>query len=458
MALNQSNNTSPADPRNAELPRCLSLANGTNILVGSIIGIGIFLTPNIVALEIPFVGGVLIAWILGGILSLFGALTFAELGAAFPKPGAQFIFLKKAYGPLAAFLYGWTDLTVVSAGSYAGFSVVIRDIMGTLIPMSQWMLQLTPVILILIMLAINYRSAKLAGEVVNIFTYIKIGAVLLMVGVIIAPGVPRMSNLQPFFPEEVSFGFWKQILLATVLVIFSYNGWHRLSYSVGELRNPQRNVILASLIGMAIIIFLYVGTNITAISILSIGTLAQSTNVGADVVSAVFGPVGGTIISIAILISISGVFCTNMLTIPRIFFTMAREKLFFAPVGWTHVKFKTPAVAIFIPATIGIIMSQLASLRAILTYIAIFNWAFLGLTAGAVFILRRKLPNIERPYKTWGYPVVPLLFILGVFLVIGTELLHPSDRTPLSMAGIGIILLGIPVYYLWARKIKEQTS
>ena len=200
---------------------------------------------------------------------------------------------------------------------------------------------------------------------------------------------------------------------------------------------------------------IYVGANISGIAVMSVEGMARAENFGSDLATAVFGPTGGMLLSIAILVSIAGVICTNMLTIPRIFFTMAREKLLYAPVGRVHIRFRTPAVAILIPATIGIIMSQLASFRALATYIVIFNQAFFALTAVAVFVLRRKMPDLPRPYRVWGYPFIPLIFIIGVLVVISTEFLNPSERTPLAILGIIIILLGIPVYYLFVRKQSE---
>lgn len=449
MTERASNADTSSDPRMGELPRCLSLVDGVSILVGSVIGIGIFLTPNIVAADTGSASGVLLAWILGGFLSLCGALTFAELGAALPRPGAQFVFLKAAYGPLLAFIYGWADLTVMSAGSYAGFGVAFRDILGGLMAMPSWMLQLTPVILILIMLAINMRATKLAATVQDGFAFLKIAAVALLIGAVFAPGVAHWKNIFAVSAARSNGGYLTHLLMGTVPVLFTFNGWHRLSYSAGEMVQPERNFIRATFVGMLVLIIIFLGTNVSGLMVMSVHGMAVANNFGSELVKRALGSVGGNILSIAILLSIAGVICTNMLTIPRIFFTMAREKLFYAPVGGIHATFKTPTIAILIPTTIGIIMSQLASFQTLVTYIVVFNQVFFALTAIAVIILRRKRPDLARPYKVWGYPFVPLIFVSGILLVVSNEFLRPSKATALAIFGVIIVLLGVPIYYLF---------
>ena len=435
-----------------DLPRVLSRFDATTIVVGAVIGSGIFLAPSIIAGEVRSLLGIIIVWAAAGVISFFGSMTYAELGSSFPKAGGQYVFLKNAYNPLIGFMYGWTYLVVLAPGSFATLSVAFKDTLATIVDIPPLLDKTIPVFLIIFILAINYRATKWGAEGQNVFTFLKIGALLCVIGSLFIGSAGNLGNITLRMPADISAAaFVHSIALAMIPAFWAYNGWHRLCFSAGEIVDAPRVIPKSLFAGILILIAVYVSANLAYVSALGIDGVAGSANVAADTVGISMGRAGHLFISIAILISITGVMSTIILTEPRILFAMARDGLFFPVVGWTHPRFHTPAVAIVVPSVIGIFFSLIGNFRELLTFSTLFNWSFYGLTVIGVFLLRRKFPRLERPYKTWGYPVVPLLFAGAVALVVGSELAHVGDRTLLALFGCMLFLLGFPAYYYWTR-------
>ncbi len=443
-----------SDDYKRELPRVLSRFDATAIVVGAVIGSGIFLTPSIIVGEVQSLLGILIVWAAAGAISFFGGMTYAELGASFPKAGGQYVFLKNAYNPLVGFMYGWTYLFILAPGSFATLSVAFKDTLATIVDIPAFLDKSIPVLLIMLILAINYRATKWGAEVQNVFTFLKIGALLCVIGSLFIGSAGKLENLTLDMPADVSAGtFVHSIALAMIPAFWAYNGWHRLCFSAGEIVDAPRVIPKSLFAGIVILIVVYISANLAYVSALGIEGVAGSPNVAGDTVGIAMGKIGHLFISIAILVSITGVMSTIILTEPRILFAMARDGLFFPIVGWTHPRYHTPAIAIIVPSVIGIFFSLIGNFRELLTFSTLFNWSFYGLTVVGVFLLRRKFPHIERPYKTWGYPVLPLLFAGAVGLVVVSELTHIGDRTPLALFGGILFLIGFPVYYYWKRHI-----
>jgi len=431
------------------LPRVLGLWDIVGIVVGGVIGSGIFLVPSSIAagLKAPLL--MLAVWVVGGALSFFGALSFAELGASMPEAGGMYIYLRESYGPMISFLFGWTLFLVIDSGAIATLAVAFSSKYLThffaLSPLGQ---KLISAAVILFLMAVNYLGTRWGANLQNLLTVIKFGALVGICGVIFLFGKGNGANFVTPSPKGMS-GMLGPFGIALVACLWAYKGWESATYSAGETKNPQRNVPLGLFIGMGVVIVLYLAANLAYLWVLPTSAIATSARVAADAMNSAIGPIAASLISFIILFSILGAANQNILCSPRVYFAMAKDGLFFKKIAEVHPKFLTPHVSILAIGVWSIILSLSGTFEQLFTYVVFGQWIFFGLTVGSVLILRRKRPDLPRPYKTWGYPVTPIVFILAALYISINSLINQFGN---AMAGLGIILLGLPFYIFWKKK------
>jgi len=429
-----------------KLDRVLSLLDATMINAGGIIGSGIFMVPATVALLTGSSSLIFIVWILGGIVSLFGALSVAELGAAMPQAGGQYVYLNKAYGPIWGYLYGWSAVAVINTASIAAVGVAFAEYLGFFFPVSALSIKGIAVFSIMLLTILNIVDVKSGARAQNVFTFLKIGAILgiIALGMFMEGG--SSTNIRPFFSSQSLPSLVGPLGLAMIAVLWTFDGWIFVTYVAGEVKNPGRNIPLSLIFCMIIVTSVYLLINFVFTYTLGIETMSTSSLVASDSASVFLGEKGTALVTIIILISLMGANNGFVLTSARINYAMAKDKLFFSLAAKVHPKFKSPANALMIQCVWACLLTFTGTFNQLITYIIFASWIFYGMSAGAVIILRRKLPELERPYKTPLYPWIPIIFILfAVFLTINTVMEAPRD----AAIGAGIILLGLPFYYYW---------
>jgi len=427
-----------------ELPRRLTLLDAASVLIGSVIGGGIFLVPSVIARHLPSAQSILLVWFLAGVVSFFGALAFAELGGMMPATGGQYVFLREAYGPLLAFLCAWTLFLVTMAAQIASLAIGFSIYAAQLFPLTPLWSNVISVLLILILTAINYRATQGGAFVQKLFLFLKLaGIAVLVLGAFSAKGTIFTGSAN--FGQVTASGLG----LATVACLLAYDGWNIVSFVAGEVENPQRNIPLALGLGVAFVALVYLLANVAFLHILSVPEIAATDRVGAAVALRTLGPIGATLVTVTILLSIVGSLNGAIMTPPRIYFTQARDRLFFARFGEVHPKFETPAFAIAIQAVWAILLVLTGTYERLISLAVFAAWLFYAFTAAGVIILRRKRPDAPRPYRMWGYPYSTVLFVAAALWFIVSMCLQSSGTTVWALL---FILSGIPVFYLWRRK------
>jgi len=416
------------------------------INVGGIIGSGIFMVPATVALYTTSSSLFFMVWILGGIISLFGALSVAELGAAMPRAGGQYVYLNEAYGPVWGYLYGWSAVAVINTASIAAVGVAFAEYLSFFTPLNSFDIKSVAIVSIVILTIINVIDVKSGARFQNWFTFTKIASIIIVIllGLFLDGG--STQNLSPFFNDQSFSSLVGPLGLAMVAVLWTFDGWIFITYVAGEVKNPGRNIPLSIIYCMIIIVSVYLALNYVLVFALGFDKMIGSELVMSDAASIFLGNQGGAIITIIILISLIGANNGFILTSARINYAMAKNKLFFKQAASIHPKYKSPSNALIIQCVWACILTFTGTFNQLITYIIFASWIFYGMSAGAVIILRFKKPELKRPYKTPLYPWIPIIFILfAIFLTINTIMEAPRD------AGIGtlLILAGLPFYYYW---------
>jgi basic amino acid/polyamine antiporter, APA family len=426
-----------------DLPRRLGMWDATAIIVGIVIGAGIFVLPNLIARSLPSPGAMLAVWVICGILSLFGALAYAELGAMMPQTGGQYVYLREAYGPLWAFVCAWTFMLAVLAGGSAWLAVTFSIYVGYFVPLTPITAKVVSVALIAALSAVNYVGVREGAWVQRIFVCLKIGGLLLL----IIAALMSPHRVRAVTPSVQSFPL-SGLGVAMAACLMGYNGWSYVSFVAGEVRDPRRSLLRSLLIGMAVVIALYVLANIAYLKVMTIPEIASSSRVGADLATRTMGPLGGTLVSLTVLLSIVGALNGSVLTAARIPFAQAQDGLFFARFGKVHPRFQTPACAITWGGVWAAILVLSGSYETLYSYSMVAAWVFYAMTVAAVFVLRRKLPAVERPYKMWGYP-----YTLWSFVVVSAAFIVNAFRTQLesSLMAFVVIATGIGAYRMGRR-------
>ncbi|MCX6560887.1 MAG: amino acid permease, partial [Candidatus Aminicenantes bacterium] len=429
------------------------------IVIGGIIGSGIFLSPSEIAVAVPYPILVIAVWVVGGMFSFFGAVSFAELGAAMPQAGGIYIYLREAYGPLISFLFGWTLFLVIDSGSIATLAVAFsHNMLPKFVAMTPLGMKFVAAAFVLFLGFVNFVGVRWGAWLQNILTVIKMGAIGIIVIVVFffAKNQGHLRNFVEPKPDNFNFGMLGAFGVALVASLWAYKGWEAATYSAGETKNPEKNLPLGILIGTIAVIAFYILANLAYMYVLPVDKIASSEGrVALDAMRLITGEFGASLIAFLILFSILGAANQNMLTSPRVYYAMAQDGLFFKKVAEVHPKFLTPHISIIAITAWSIVLTLTGSFKQLFTYVIFGEWIFFGLTVASVIILRKKLPNLPRPYKTWGYPVTPIIFVLAAIYVAVGSLLSAFTN---ALAGLLIICLGIPAYLYWNGKLKKANT
>ena len=432
--------------KQSNLKRVLSLTDAIMINVGGILGSGIFMVPATVALYTLSSSLFFLVWIIGGIVSLFGALSVAELGAAMPKAGGQYVFLNKAYGPLWGFLYGWTAVAVINTASIAAVAMAFSEYLGFFFVLSRFEIKVIAILSIVILTIINIIDVKSGARFQNLFTYTKISAISIVILLGLTLNGGSLNNFYPMIIDKSFFSLVGPLGLAMVAVLWTFDGWIFVTYVAGEVKDPGRNIPLSIILCMVIVLSIYLALNYVLVYVLGFDKMIGSELVMSDAASVFLGGKGAAIITVIILISLIGANNGFVLTSARINYAMSKDGLFFKQASTIHSKFKSPANALLMQCAWSSILTLTGTFNQLITYIIFASWIFYAMSAGAVIILRNKLPDLKRPYKTPLYPWIPITFIFfAVFLTINTILEAPRDAS----IGSVLILTGLPFYKYW---------
>jgi amino acid transporter len=429
------------------LPRRLGLWSAVAVLVGSVIGSGIFRVPAAVAAAVSDPGPVLLTWAFGGLLALCGALTLAELAAALPRSGGVFAYILEAFGPLPAFLFGWSYLAVIRAAALGAIATIFAEYLTRFVPLEPMQVRYVAAGVIVLVGLFNYVGVARAAAVMNLATVGKFGALALLVVLAFLAGDGDAANFTASSGSAVSLSAVATVLVA---VMWTYDGWADLSYMGGEVRDPQRTLPRALIIGTLAIVGIYMAVNAAYIYLVPLPEMAGSPLIAATAAERIplLGAAGARGLAAVVMLSTFGALNGAMMTGPRIFFAMADRGLFFPGIARVSPRFQSPSVAIWLAVTLGVVYVLFNDFAQLADKFVLGIWPFYTLAVGAVFVLRRRRPDLERPYRVWGYPIVPLLFLVSsVGMVVNALVTRPVD----TGITFGIILLGLPVYFIWRR-------
>jgi APA family basic amino acid/polyamine antiporter len=427
----------------SELPRKLSFFDGATLIVGSVIGSGIFVVPSLIAQRVPEPGVVIAIWIFSGLLVLCGALTLAELGAMLPESGGLYVYMREAYGPFWAFLYGWTIMLVVIPGSIAALTSAFLLYLKLFVPMTIGVEKVLGLVALMTLAYVNARGARQGARVQNVFTVLKVAGLVGLVGLAIITRQGDSSHFLPLLPEQFSVGLLTAIGLTMISTLFAYDGWQFVSFMAGEIRDPARNVPRSIILGVLIVIVIYVSATLAYIYVLGQPRIAASERVAADAMSAMIGPAGATLITLTILCSTFGAISANVLGGPRVFFAMGRDGVLFPSLARVHPRHETPANAIWALAIWAGALTLTGGYEHLITMSGFANWIFFTMVVLSVAVLRYTHPEWNRPYRVTGYPFTVIVFVLvSSAFVVNTLVGAPRS----SLMGLGLLLLGIPFY------------
>jgi basic amino acid/polyamine antiporter, APA family len=428
------------------MPRSLGPWGATAVVVGVTIGSGIFRVPATVAAQLHAPGPAMLCWLLGGLITLCGALSVAELGAALPRSGGIFAYLLECYGPLPAFLYGWACLMIVTPAALGATSTIFAEYLGYFLPISAAGVHYVAALTIAVMGVINYIGLRRAAAVMNITTAAKFVAVfvlaLLAFTAVRAPATPPAPVASAHAPGL------SLIASALIPVLWTYDGWSNLTSVGGEVSRPQTTLPVGLVLGTAAVVIVYVLLNLGFWHALSASEMAGSPLVAATAAARIplIGSAGAALIAGLVLVSAFSGLNGSMMTDPRIIYGMADRGLFFRSVARVSPRFKSPSVAIFLSAALGCVYVLLNDFAHLADRFILGVWPFYALSVAGVYVLRRKRPDLPRPYRAWGYPLVPALFLLASLAMIGNALVTDPRDTGVTLL---IIAVGLPAYAIW---------
>src|SRR5215813_10310909 len=432
------------------LERTLGLRDLILLIIGTVIGSGIFIVPGAVMRQTNgSIAFALLVWFAGGILSLLGALTYGELSAMSPKAGGLYIFIRDGFGRLPSFLYGWTLFFVISSGSVATLAVAFSSYLGEIIPLSPLTGKLAAISMIVVVTIVNVLGTRKSANLQAWTTATKVIAILLMCAMLLALG-RGLNGVSLGIANPGAKSLASGVGLAMIGVLWAYEGWQYVTFSAGEAINAQRNFPRALLIGSAALIGIYLLANFAYLAALGPAKAGQTDAVAAAAVTAILGPGAAKLIVLAILIAIFSATNGLTLTAPRVYFAMARDGVFFHQLAKVHPRFKTPAFAVIASSAWAIVLAATGTFEQLLTYVVFTGWLFYALGAASIFVYRRKLNIRELPYRVPGYPWTPLLFIAAAAALVLNTMVTQTTR---AVIGLGIVMLGAPAYFIWPRRI-----
>ena len=444
----------PADRWGERLTRRLGLWSAVAVLVGSTIGSGIFRTPAGVARLVDDVPLFLLAWVVGAAVVLCGALTYSELAAAFPRSGGVYVFVRESFGPLPAFLFTWAELLVIRPGAYGAIGITASAytlrtlgqdpaaLMAHAGPLTISAEQLLGAVYIVLVGIVNYFGIHRGAVLQNLSTLLKAGAlaVLILAGLLL--GGATAATVPDMLAQRAHVGL-SPFLLAMVAILWAYDGWADLAFVGGEVREPQQTLPRALLIGTASVVVLYLGANLVYLHLIPMQGMKQAELVAADVARLLVGPAGVVAISAVIAVSTFGTLNGSMMTAPRIFFAAAEDRVLPQAIARIDPRTSSPTAAVLLMIGMGVIFILVRTFNDLAEQFIIGIWPFYALAVAGVFVLRRTRPGLERPYLTWGYPFVPLVFLVAALFVLGNYLVSETLKFAVD---IGIIATGVPVY------------
>lgn len=451
---------SPQSP--GVLPRVLGRFDALTVVVGSIIGSGIFLKPGLAAKELPSIGLILGVWVVMGLVTLCGSLAMAELAAMLPAAGGPYVYLREAYGKLCAFLWGWTEFWVVRTGSLGALSAATAIYLSKVAPLSRTAQEGVAIAIIVFLSVANGIGTRWGAALQNWTSVIKVSFLLGIIGLPFVLGRADPELLSPLLPEHFDSTIWKGLGLAMIAVLWPYDGWINIGPVAEEIRDPQRNVPLALGLGVSLVILLYVLANVAYHVVLPLPQVAQSEAVAADFFTRLLGENGGKIAALGVMCSTFGAVNSNLLTGPRIYFAMARDGLLPASIRRIHGRWQTPMNAIVIQGIWSIALLILAyawkekpgeAFDALTDFVIFGGSIFYALAVLSVIVLRFTRPDAPRPYRTWGYPLTPVIYLLAFGAALVSLLLLKWQQ---SLFGSLLIVVGVGFYKVWNRRDREN--
>ncbi|HVN59396.1 MAG TPA: amino acid permease [Bacteroidales bacterium] len=435
-----------------KLARELTTYGLTMVAIGSCIGSGIFVTPAQIASLVPSSWFILAVWLVGGIITLTGALTFSEMGSMFPHAGGIYVYLRDAYGEWMAFLYGWAYLLIITSGSIAVLSLAFTYYLSFLFPMDATARTVTSILVIFMVTTLNVLRAKFGEMFSNLFTGLKIAGITIIILLGLIFGNSHLS-----FGSNASGGLVTLSGFGVALtgVLFSYSGWQHASYLAGEARNPEKSVPVAMTVGSMLVIVVYILINISYLFLLPVKSIAVSQKVAAEATGTIY-PWSGMLVAVIISVCTLGTIGIYTLTSPRIYYAMAGDGLFFRSLARVHPKFHTPIVAIITQSVWSVVLLLFwGTFEDLITYTVSIEWIFFALAAASIYVFRLKMKDRHRPYKTPLYPVTPAIFV-GI---VAWFLVNLWIRKPLHVEiGAAFLALGLPFYLYFKRKKKSGTG
>jgi APA family basic amino acid/polyamine antiporter len=439
----------PADQWGERLPRRLGLLSAIAVVIGSTIGSGIYRTPAVIAERVPEPLAMLGIWVLGGVLALCGALTYAELAAMYPRSGGVLVYIREAFGRLPAFLFGWTSLVVIRASALGAVATVFAEYLlrsfglNPELPANVDAVHYIAAAAIALNTIVSYRGVDWIAALVNLTTGARYAALALLVVFAFIAGDGDFGHYVAG-GGEIHLGLFG---LALVSVLWAYDGFADLSFISGEVKDPERNLPRALVLGTLGVVGIYLAANAAYLYLIPIEGIKTSPLVAADAAERIIGRVGVGAVGVVVIISTFGTLAGSMLTGPRIFYAMAEDGLFFRAMGRMHPRYRTPSTAILLTGALGVGFVLLRTFEQLADAFVLGIWPFYALAAAAVFVLRRTRPDARRPVRTWGYPLVPLLFLgAAAFLLVNALVTDPNALIP-----FGVIAAGVPAYWVWQR-------
>lgn len=451
------------------LVRGLGRWDATFLTIGSVIGTGIFITTADMARVLPHQGMILVVWMLGGLLTLAGALSYAELGALYPRAGGMYHYLKEAYGPLWGFLYGWASFLIIMSGGIAALAVAFGEYLGSFVPWFStgnvllslpvlgwtWSVsggQVAAALAILVLTVVNYTGLREGAGVQNFLTLFRIGSILVFVGLAFFVDAPTTVSVTGQLPN---INLLTAIGIGMIAALWTYDGWYGPTFSAGEMLTPQRTLPFGLVWGTVIVMVLYALINIVYLYALPLDRMAETPRIAETAAAALFGAGGARLMSFAVLVSTFGCLSATILYSSRIYLPMARDGVFFRTLAKVHPRFHTPGRSLWAQSLWGVLLALSGTYEQLYTYVIFAGLLFHVATAGAVIVLRRKQPDVERPYRVFGYPWIPVLFILASLLLLVNTLVEKPVE---SVIGLVLIAVGLPAYAWWRRHPAPDTE
>lgn len=427
------------------LPRRLGLGSAVAVLVGSTIGSGIFRVPAGVAGTLGVPGPVIVAWVLGGLVALAGALAIAELAAALPRSGGVFTFLLEAFGPLPAFLFGWSELTVIRASALGAIATIFAEYLGYFLHFDPPTVRRVAAAAIIVIGGLNYAGVRAASAVMNVVTVAKFAAVALLGLLAFTASEGSAAHFTPLWTGGLPLSL---VATALVPIMWTYDGWADLAFLGGEVRDPGRTLPRALILGTAAIVGVYLLLNAAYIYLVPLPEMAASKLVAATAAERIplLGGAGGAVVSALVMVSCFGTLNGSMMTGPRIFFAMADRGLFFPAIARVSPRFQSPSVAIGLATALGVVYVLFNDFQQLADKFVLGIWPFYALAVAGVYVLRRTRPGLPRPYRTLGYPVTPAIFLVASVGMVANALATDPVNTGVTFA---IVLAGVPVYAVW---------